>query len=111
MGCSLPELNRTGAVREARTTKASTAFAATDDTAEVATGGIDLDSQFGPKFEKPLSHNIYCVSIPFLLHKLPFVQGITSAEELGSLVATAILSDIEKKEFGLEAIPKTLISA
>ena len=48
-----PSLIVQGAVREARTTKASTAFAATDDTAEVATGGIDLDGQFRPKFEEP----------------------------------------------------------
>lgn len=96
-----PSLIVQGAVREARTTKASTAFAATDDTAEVATGGIDLDGQFRPKFEEPLSHNIYCVSIPFLLHKLPFVQGITSAEELGSLVAAAILEDVKRRGFGL----------
>jgi uncharacterized NAD(P)/FAD-binding protein YdhS len=106
-----PSLIEQGVVREARTTKASTAFAAADDTAEVATGGIDLDSQFRPKFEKPLSHNIYCVSIPFLLHKLPFVQGITSAEELGNLVAAAILKDVEREEFGLESGRRTLISA
>lgn len=101
-----PSLIEQGAVREARTVKASTAFAANDDTGEVATGGIDLDSQFRPKFEKPLSHNIYCVSIPFLLHKLPFVQGITSAEELGSLVAAAILEDVKKRAYGLGAVRK-----
>ncbi|WP_275784201.1 FAD/NAD(P)-binding protein [Pararhizobium gei] len=99
-----PSLIAQGVVREARTVKASTAFAATDDTATVATGGIDLDSQFRPKFEKPLSHSLYCVSIPFLLHKLPFVQGITSAEELGSRVAKSILDDVGCREFGLKAV-------
>jgi uncharacterized NAD(P)/FAD-binding protein YdhS len=79
-----------GLVREALTNKASNALAATDDTALVATGGIDLDDKFRPRFEQPLCHNLYCVSIPFLLHKLPFVQGITSAEQLGTLVGATI---------------------
>ncbi|KQY20304.1 FAD/NAD(P)-binding protein [Rhizobium sp. Root482] len=98
-----PSLIEQGVVREARTTRASTAFAATDDTATIATGGIDLDGQFRPLFEKPLSHNLYCVSIPFLLHKLPFVQGITSAEELGKLVAAAIVADVQTRNLSLEA--------
>lgn len=86
-----PSLIRQGVVREALTEKAPSALAAREDTANVATGGIDLDSQFRPRFEKPLSHNLYCISIPFLLHKLPFVQGITSAEDLGTIVASAII--------------------
>ncbi len=73
----------------------SSTLAATQDTAMVATGGIDLDNQFRPRFEKPLSHNLYCVSIPFLLHKLPFVQGITSAAELGDIVAMAIVAEVD----------------
>lgn len=103
-----PSLISQGVVREARTEKASTALAMADDTATVATGGIDLDSQFRPKFEKPLSHNLYCVSIPFLLHKLPFVQGITSAEELGRLVANAILDDVAGNKFRLEVVRKVV---
>jgi len=87
-------LIKQGLVREARTNKASNALAAQDDTAVVATGGIDLDDKFRPRFEQPLCRNLYCVSIPFLLHKLPFVQGITSAEELGTLVGSAIVDDI-----------------
>lgn len=101
-----PSLIEQGAVRQARTVKAATALAGKDDTAEVATGGIDLDSQFRPKFEKPLSHNLYCVSIPFLLHKLPFVQGITSAHDLGRIVSSSILADVEKGAFGLDAVRK-----
>ena len=98
-----PSLIRQGAVREARTEKASSTLAATQDTAMVATGGIDLDNQFRPRFEKPLSHNLYCVSIPFLLHKLPFVQGITSAAELGDIVAMAILAEVNGNSMGFGA--------
>ena len=77
-----PRLIEQGVVCEALTVKSSTIEAANTDTAVVATGGIDLDEFFRPKFERNLSHNLYCVSIPFLLHKLPCVQGITSAADL-----------------------------
>lgn len=96
-----PSLIRQGVVREALTEKTSSALAAHEDTAVVATGGIDLDNQFRPRFEKPLSHNLYCVSIPFLLHKLPFVQGITGAEELGRIVASAIIAEVNKASTSL----------
>ena len=101
-----PSLIRQGAVREARTETASSTLATKEDTAMVATGGIDLDNQFRPRFEKPLSHNLYCISIPFLLHKLPFVQGITSAAELGDIVATAILAEVNatSTSFGAQTI-------
>jgi uncharacterized NAD(P)/FAD-binding protein YdhS len=86
-----PSLIEQGVVREARTEEATSALAAREDTALVATGGIDLDEYFRPRFEKPLSNNLYCISIPFLLHKLPFIQGITSAFDLGNIVSEAIL--------------------
>jgi len=37
---------------------------------------------------------LYCAAIAFLLHKEPFVQGITSARDIGETVGRAILSDI-----------------
>jgi len=59
----------------------------------VRTGGVDLDEKFRPKFEDDLTHRLYCGSIAFLLHKLPFVQGITSARDIGEIVSQAILED------------------
>ena len=38
----------------------------------------------------PLRH-IFCLSLPFLLARQPFVQGLTSAAMMGGLVADAIL--------------------
>lgn len=95
-----PALIAQGAVREALTEKTATALAAKDDTAKIATGGIDLDDCFRPRFEKPLCRNLYCVSIPFLLHKLPFVQGITSAADLGGVVAKAIIGQCREVDMG-----------
>lgn len=57
----------------------------------VRTGGVDLDAAFRPVFTENLSRNLYCGSISFLLHKLPFVQGITSARDIGVVISSAIL--------------------
>lgn len=99
-----PTLIAQGAVREALTEKTATAFAAREDTAKIATGGIDLDEYFRPRFDKPLCQNLYCVSIPFLLHKLPFVQGITSAADLGEVVARAIIQGVQRSDLGMPAL-------
>lgn len=60
------------------------------------TGGIDLDASFRPNMIENLSRNLYCAAIAFLLHKLPFVQGITSAHEIGGIVSKAILREAER---------------
>lgn len=67
----------------------------------VRTGGVDLDDCFRPVFSDNLSRNLYCGSISFLLHKLPFVQGITSARDIGGVIAGAILA--AEQPFSLSA--------
>jgi uncharacterized NAD(P)/FAD-binding protein YdhS len=62
----------------------------------VRTGGVDLDDQFRPRIADSLCNRLYCVAISFLLHKLPFVQGITSSRELGDVVSQAILADLQR---------------
>jgi hypothetical protein len=57
-----------------------------------------------PKFEDNLCNQLYCAAISFLLHKMPFVQGITSAHEIGGIVSRAILEDIEAEQ--VEAVSK-----
>ena len=90
-----PSLIEQGVVRKAFTPEAQ--FLAPADLAEtsVQTGGIDLDSSFRPRFENNLCNRLYCAAISFLLHKRPFVQGITSAHEIGSIVSKTILKELE----------------
>jgi hypothetical protein len=57
-----------------------------------------------PKFEDNLCNQLYCAAISFLLHKMPFVQGNTSAHEIGGIVSRAILEDIEAEQ--VEAVSK-----
>ncbi|ESQ79432.1 hypothetical protein AEYBE204_10520 [Asticcacaulis sp. YBE204] len=88
-----PTLLSQGLIRKAKTP--THRLVITDEPDEVVeTGGIDLDLAFRPKFQDNLSNKLYCVAISFLLHKLPFVQGITSANEIGGIVARAILEDV-----------------
>ena len=61
----------------------------------VRTGGVDLDEQFRPHIPYGLCSRLYCVAISFLLHKLPFVQGITSSHELGDIVSKSIITDLK----------------
>ncbi len=89
-----PSLRQPGAIKEAKTRKAD--FDAKDETRR--TGGIEIDDNFRPRLEAGLSNNLYCVSVPFLLHKMPFVQGITSAHEMGTTVAAAIIDAVRDSD-------------
>ena len=80
-------LRQPGALQEARTND----LAADGDVTVRRTGGIDIDHEFRPRVSGDVSNRLYCVSVPFLLHKLPFVQGITSAHEMGAKVSKAII--------------------
>ncbi|KRB58298.1 hypothetical protein ASE04_28230 [Rhizobium sp. Root708] len=82
-----PSLRKADALKEAQ---AKTATIEGDQSFK-RTGGIDIDDDFRPRVDPGVSNKLYCVSVPFLLHKLPFVQGITSAHEMGRKVASAII--------------------
>lgn len=67
------------------------------DAAEVVkteTAGIALDSTFRLIVDPTMCNNLYCLSLPFLLHQFPFVQGITSSSELANIVGAAIRAQI-----------------
>ncbi|NWJ27573.1 FAD/NAD(P)-binding protein [Rhizobium sp. RM] len=71
-----------------------TILADDDDIQRRETGGIALDERFRPRGNILWSNRLYCVAIPFLLHRHPFVQGVTSAAMLGKTAAGAILEDV-----------------
>ncbi|KQR69326.1 hypothetical protein ASG25_17130 [Rhizobium sp. Leaf384] len=90
-----PSLVQHGFVRKATTPVSTVLIEMPNEPAVVRTGGVDLDDTFRPILTAPVNRNLYCVSIAFLLHKLPFIQGITSAHELGGIVSTTILGEID----------------
>jgi uncharacterized NAD(P)/FAD-binding protein YdhS len=88
-----PSLVQQGVIKAAATPEGELITSETEE-AFIRSGGVDLDAAFRPKFEDNLCNQLYCAAISFLLHKLPFVQGITSAHEIGEIVSSAILEDI-----------------
>lgn len=92
-----PTLRKQGVFRKAPTRTADVIGAGEED-AITRTGGVDLDAAFRPVFDAPLSNQLYCGSIAFLLHKLPFVQGITSARDIGEAISTAIVEAAARME-------------
>ena len=93
-----PTLVAQGGVRKSTTPKAQALVTANGPTDVVRTGGLDVDEYYRPRLTEPLSNRLYCAAIAFLLHKQPFVQGITSACEIGETVASAILAEVEQGE-------------
>ena len=100
-----PTLVAQGGVRPSETPKERALIAEDGSIATLRTGGIDVDHLYRPKLEQPLCNRLYCAAISFLLHKQPFVQGITSACEIGETVAEAIIADIAGAEARLFQLP------
>jgi len=48
--------------------------------------GIAVDDQFHPVSEDIPEDQLFCLSLPFLLGRHPFIQGITSSHEMGEIV-------------------------
>jgi uncharacterized NAD(P)/FAD-binding protein YdhS len=93
-----PTLVAQGGVQESATPRTGGLHTLERGPDMVRTGGIDVDDHYRPQLDGPLSNRLYCAAIAFLLHKEPFVQGITSAAEIGETVAEAILSDLQPAE-------------
>lgn len=83
-----PTLREQGVIRKATTRESGVMPDGQDEFVE--TGGVELDDKFRPVFEQNLSNHLYCAAISYLLHKLPFVQGITSARDMGEIISKAI---------------------
>lgn len=62
--------------------------AAKEDAAGIK--GIVVDAQFHPVSEHPARDRLFCLSIPFILERHPFIQGITSSHEMGEVVGAEL---------------------
>lgn len=85
-------------VRQAPTPAEASIFSGEEQKAVAHLGGIDVDENYRIRSGGALHTRLYCAAIPYLLHKHPFIQGITSAAEIGETVAASILDDISKTE-------------
>lgn len=89
-----PSIIAQGVIKPAATPEGAIIISESEEESFARTGGVDLDSAFRPRFTHNLCNQLYCAAISFLLHKLPFVQGITSAHEIGEVVSRAILAEV-----------------
>lgn len=58
--------------------------------------GIAIDDSFHPVAEGVAKDLLFCLSVPFILGRHPFNQGITSSHEMGSVVGEALAAAIER---------------
>lgn len=63
--------------------------------------GVEVDELFHPVSASPAADRLHCLSIPFILSRHPFIQGITSSHEMGEVVGTwlanAIAADVDRQ--------------
>lgn len=64
------------------------------DGEEHAPKGIAVDEHFHPVSEDTAAERLFCLSIPFILSRHPFVQGITSSHEIGAIVGADLARSI-----------------
>lgn len=52
--------------------------------------GIAVDESFHPASDHPAAGRLFCLSIPYILGRHPFIQGITSSHDMGQIVGVAL---------------------
>lgn len=71
--------------------------------------GIAIDDQFHPVADDIPADRLFCLSLPFILGRHPFSQGITSSHEMGLVVGEQLAQALER-DWGTppnEAQPET----
>ena len=58
--------------------------------------GIVVDDRFHPIADGVATDLLFCLSLPFILGRHPFIQGITSSHEMGSVVGAALAAAIAR---------------
>jgi uncharacterized NAD(P)/FAD-binding protein YdhS len=79
-----PSLRKQGIIRDEPT--------ATD----VPPRGIVIDDQFHPVADDIPADRLFCLSLPFILGRHPFSQGITSSHEMGRVVGEQLAAALER---------------
>ena len=80
-----PSLLRQGVIRDAQ-----------PEAPPSALRGIAVDDQFHPVADAVPDDQLFCLSLPFLLGRHPFIQGITSSHEMGEIVAEQLASALAR---------------
>lgn len=65
--------------------------------------GVMLDEVFQPVAEDLPADRLFCLSLPFLIGRHPFIQGITSSHEMGEIVGRQLALALQSRRSALEA--------
>jgi len=85
-----PSLLQAGEVTEATVPAGGGPVTFSKEEPKRRTNGIKLDAKFRPVIVAPVCNNLFCLSLPFLLHQYPFVQGIGNSSDLAQIVSDEI---------------------
>ncbi|MEJ5976640.1 DUF1543 domain-containing protein [Novosphingobium sp. PS1R-30] len=58
--------------------------------------GIVIDDEFHPVSDDIPEDQLFCLSLPFLLGRHPFIQGITSSHEMGLVVGEKLAAAVDQ---------------
>lgn len=58
--------------------------------------GIAIDDAFHPVTDDIPEDRLFCLSLPFLMGRHPFIQGITSAHNMGCIVGAKLASVVDR---------------
>ena len=66
--------------------------------------GIAIDDLFRPVADGLPTDRLFCLSLPFIMGRHPFVQGITSSHEMGELVGNRLASVLESRAGSVDTL-------
>ncbi len=68
--------------------------------------GIVIDDVFHPIADGVPRDRLFCLSLPFIMGRHPFVQGITSSHEMGEIVGEQLALAVQAKAAQSDRIPE-----
>ena len=69
-----------------------------DDVSDLLESGVEVSDSYALNDGLYNLSRVYCLSIPHLLKLHPFIQGLTSCNELAAAMATSLAEDIAGKQ-------------
>lgn len=82
-----------------------------DPTGAGVTRGIVIDDDFHPMVDGQPMERLFCLGLPFIMGRHPFIQGITSSHEMGEIVGEALANAVASRPANLEDMAVTAEAA
>jgi uncharacterized NAD(P)/FAD-binding protein YdhS len=82
-----------------------------DPTGAAGARGIVIDDDFHPLVDGLPMERLFCLGLPFIMGRHPFIQGITSSHEMGEIVGAALAKGVASRPADLEDMAVTAEAA